>query len=102
MARGNYNGLVYYKNASVPDPEGVVLCNTFKYDILLFILIGNLIVCVPSTTADCNLFNNHRNKKVVGGKHNILVQYADASVPDPEGVVPFYLRYFVVRTHTLF
>ncbi|OEU19147.1 hypothetical protein FRACYDRAFT_237438 [Fragilariopsis cylindrus CCMP1102] len=27
---GNYNVLVYYKNASAPDPEGVVMCNTFK------------------------------------------------------------------------
>ena len=64
---GNYNVLVYYKNASAFNSKGVVLCNTFKYDLWLFILIRNLIVFVPSTTADCNLFNNHRNKKVVGG-----------------------------------
>ena len=27
---GNYNVLIYYKNASAPNPEGVVLCSTFK------------------------------------------------------------------------
>ena len=70
---GNYNVLVYYKHASAPDPESIVLCNTFKCDILLLILIENLVVCVPSTTANCNLSNNHRNKKVVGGNYNVLV-----------------------------
>jgi hypothetical protein len=50
-------------------------------------LIENLIVCVLFTTVDCNLFNNHRNKKVVGGKHNVIVHYVDASAIDPEGVV---------------
>ncbi|OEU11655.1 hypothetical protein FRACYDRAFT_244773 [Fragilariopsis cylindrus CCMP1102] len=30
MVGGNYNVLVFYKNASAPNPEGVVLCNTFK------------------------------------------------------------------------
>jgi hypothetical protein len=48
---GNYNVLVHYKNASAPNPEGVILCNPFKWDILLFILIENLVVCVPSTKA---------------------------------------------------
>ncbi|OEU10485.1 hypothetical protein FRACYDRAFT_246948 [Fragilariopsis cylindrus CCMP1102] len=28
-----------------------------------------------------------RNRKVVGGKHNVLVQYVDVSVPDLCGVV---------------
>ena len=37
--------------------------------------------------AYCNLFNNHRNKTVVGGNHNVLIYYKNASVPDPEGVV---------------
>ena len=50
-------------------------------------LVKNLVVCVPSTTADCNLFNNHRDKKVVGGNYNVLVYYKNASAPDPEGVV---------------
>ena len=72
---GNYSVLVYYENASAPDPEGFVLCNTFEYDILLFILVKNLVVCVPAMTADCNLFNNHRNRKVVGGNCNVLVYY---------------------------
>ena len=84
---GNYNVLVYYKNASAPDPEGVVLCNTFKEDILLFISVENLVVCVPSTTVDCNLFNNHRNKKVVGGNYNVLVYYKNAVESNLEGVV---------------
>ena len=56
-----------------------ILCCSF--------LVKNLVVCVPSTTADCNLFNNHTNKKVVGGNYNVLVYYKNASAPDPEGVV---------------
>ena len=84
---GNYNVQVHFKNASASNPEGVVLCNTFKWDILLFILIENDFVCMPSTTADGNLFNNHRYKKVVGGNTNVLVYYVDASAPDSEGVI---------------
>ena len=33
------------------------------------------------------LFLNHRNSKVVGGKHNLLVHYVNASAPNPSGVV---------------
>ena len=50
-------------------------------------LVKNLVVCVPSTTADCNLFNNHSNKKVVGGNYNALVYYKNTSAHNPEGVV---------------
>ena len=47
-----------------------------------------VVVCVPSTTADCDLFNNnHRNKKVVGGNCNILVHYVDVNAPIPSSVV---------------
>ena len=34
---GNYNVLLYFVDASAPNPEGVVPCNTFKWDILLCI-----------------------------------------------------------------
>ena len=74
-------------DASAPDSEGVVFCKAFKWDTVLFILIENLVVSVPSTTADCNLFNNHRNRKVVGGKHNVLLLYLDVSTPCPSGGV---------------
>ena len=87
---GNYNVLVYYKNASAPDPEGAVLCKSFKWDIYIVIHFDQKSCClyrVPSTTADCNLFNNHRNKKALGGNYNILVYYKNASAPDPEGAV---------------
>ena len=50
-------------------------------------LIKNLVICVPTTLAKRILFLNHMNKKVVGGKHNVLVDYVDASAPDPSGVV---------------
>ena len=84
---GNYNVLVHYKNASAPNPEGVILCNPFKWDILLFILIENLVVCVPSTTAKWISFCNHKNRKVVGGKHNVLVHYVDVRALDTTGAV---------------
>ena len=60
------------------DPSGVVLCNPFKWDILWFILIENLVICVPSTLARLILFHNHMTKMVVGGKHNVLIHYVDA------------------------
>ena len=50
-------------------------------------LIKNHVVCVPSTTAKCISFHNQRNRKVVGGKHNVLILYVEASAPDPSGVV---------------
>ena len=77
----------YYVDVYAPDPSDVVLCNPFKWDILWFILVKNLVICVPSTTADCNLFNNHRNKKVVGGNYNVLVYDKNAFAPNPSGVV---------------
>ena len=50
-------------------------------------LVKNLVVCVCAMAADCKLFNNPRNKKVVGGNYNVLVYYKNAGAPDPEGVV---------------
>ena len=50
-------------------------------------LVKNHFVCVLSTTVDCNLFNNHRSKELVGGNYNVLIYYQNASAPDPEGVV---------------
>ena len=67
-----------------PDPSGVVLCNPFKWDILWFISIKNLVVFVPTTIiAKRFLFLNHRNRKGVGGKHNTLVHYVNVCAPDP-------------------
>ena len=76
-----HNSEMDIMDASTPDPFGVVLCNPFKWDILLFILIENHVVCVPSTTAKWISFCNHKNRKVVGGKHNVLVHYLDAVHP---------------------
>ena len=47
----------------------------------------NIVICVPTTLAKQILFRNHMNKKLVGGKHNVLVHYADVSASDPIGVV---------------
>ena len=57
-----------------------IYCCAFWSKILLFVYL-------PSTTADCNSFNNHRNKKVVEGNYNVLVYYADASAPVLSNVV---------------
>ena len=62
-------------------------------------LIKNLVICVPTTLAKQILFLNHMDRKVVGGKHNVLVYYVNASATDPAGVIlcnPFQMRYFVV------
>ena len=85
---GNCNDLVYYKNTSAPHSEGAVLCNTLSNEIFCCsFLVKNHSVCVPSTTADCNLFNSHWNKKVVGGNFYVLVFYIDNSASFSEGVV---------------
>ena len=82
-----------------------VRCNPFKWDILWFILIKNLLISVPTTLAKQILFLNHMNRKVVGDKHNALVHYMDASAPDPSGVVfcnPFkwdILCSFLIKNH---
>ena len=79
---GKHNVLINSMDASAPNPSGLVLCNPFKWDILWFILIKNLVICVPTTLAKQILFLNHMNKKVVGGKHNILVHYVDVCAPN--------------------
>ena len=98
---GKYNVLVFYVNASAPSPSGVVLCNPFIWDILYSFLIKNhVVVSVPSTKAKWISFRNHRSRKVVGGKHNVLVSHVDVCAPDPPGVVllkPLQMRYFVVH-----
>ena len=50
-------------------------------------LIQNHVVCVPAITAKRILFLNHRNRKVVGGKHKVLKHHLDVIVPDPAGMV---------------
>ena len=75
-------------DAIAPNPFGAVLWNPSKGDILLFILIENhVFVFVPSTLAKWISFRNHRNRNVLGGKHNLLVHYVDVSALDPSGVV---------------
>ena len=50
-------------------------------------LIKKACFCVPTTKAKFILFLNHMNKKVVGGKHKVLIHYVDASAPNPSGAV---------------
>ena len=50
-------------------------------------LIQNHVVSVPAITAKRILFLNHRNRKVVGGKHNVLVHYLNVCAPDPAQLV---------------
>ena len=85
---GKHNVLVHYVDASAPNPSGVIFCNPFKWDIVLFISDPkSCFFSVSSTPAKWILFLNHRNKKVVGGEHNGLVHYVDVSAPNPAGVV---------------
>ena len=50
-------------------------------------LFEKLVVCVPTILAKQILFHNRMDKKVVGGKHNVLVYYVDVCAPDPSGVI---------------
>ena len=96
---GKHNVPVHCVDLSAPDPVGVVIWNPFIWDILWSFLVQNHIFCVCATTAKWILFLNHSNRKVVGGKHHILVHYVDVCAPDPSGVVLWnpYMRYFVVH-----
>ena len=60
---------------------------TLSNEIFCGISIKNLVICVPTTLAKQILFRNHMNRKLVDGKHNVLIQYVDASAPDSSGVV---------------
>ena len=72
---GKHNVLLIYVDVRALDPSGVVLYNPFFWDIMY------------STPAKWIPFCNHKNRKVVGGKHNVLVLYVNASAPNPSGVV---------------
>ena len=79
-------------DGSATNLSGVILCNPFKWVILLFISSRKSgCCCVCASTANWILFLNHRNRKVVGGTHNILVHYvddaADDCAPNLSGVV---------------
>ena len=88
LVGGKHNILIHYLDASAPDSSGYVLCNPFKWDILCSYLIKNhLVIFVHATTANRIPFCNRRNRKVVGGKHNILIHYLDVSAPDSSGYV---------------
>ena len=85
---GKRNGQLHYVNVCASSPSGVVVCNPFKWDILYSFLTRNPVgFCVPTTPAKRILFLNHNNRKVAGGKHNVLVHYVNACAPDPSGVV---------------
>ena len=67
----------------------VLSCGTLLYEIFCIHFWSKIIVLVfvPSTPAKWISFYNHRNVKVAEGKHNVLVLYMNACVPDPFGSV---------------
>ena len=44
------NAPIHHADASAPGTSGVVLCNPFKWDVLWFILIKNLVLCVYNSS----------------------------------------------------
>ena len=62
-------------------------CALKPFYLRYFVFISNqksyccFCVFVPSTPAKSILFRNHRNRKVVGGNHNVLVLYVDVCSP---------------------
>ena len=69
----------------------------FNWDILCSIFWSKIMfsLCVPATKEKWTLFLNHRNRKVIGGKHNVLVQCTRPIWCCP--LKPFQMRYFVVH-----
>ena len=92
---GKHNALVHYVDASAPTHlvlssatlSNEIFCGTF--------LIKNLVICVPTTLAKRIFFHNHMYKKVVGGKHNVLVHYVDDCAPNLSGVVLYNILLFI-------
>ena len=84
---GKHIVLVHYVNACAPDPSAVLLCNHFIWDILWFISDWKSCCLCAYHNSKMNSFLNQMNKKVVGGVHNVLIHYLDASAPDPSGTV---------------
>ena len=85
---GTHNILV--RCVDVCSPTCLVLFSAilFKWDILCSFLTKNhVVLCVSTTIAKRILFRNHINKKVVGGKHIILVHSMHVCAPDSSGVV---------------
>ena len=71
-------------------PSNEILCGSLSLvEIMLFCVCVCVCVCVCATTAKEILFFNHRKKKVVGGKHNLIVYYVDASASDTSGIVTY-------------
>ena len=62
----------------------VVCVCTFK---LFFLKICLLLCACIISTAKWILFLNHRNRKVVGGKYNVLVHWRNVGVPNQSGFV---------------
>jgi hypothetical protein len=42
---------------------------------------------VCATTVEQIIFLDHMNRKLVGGKHNVIVYYVNVCAPDPPDVV---------------
>ena len=74
---GKHNVLIHYVNATLSNE---ILCGSF-------LIKNHVVICVPTTLAKQILSCNHMNKKVVGGKHNVLVYYVNVCAPEPSGVV---------------
>jgi hypothetical protein len=90
---GKHNVLIHYVRMFVHmthlvffygTPPNAIFCGSF--------LIKNLVIFVSATTVKQILFHNHRNKKDVGGKHNVLIHYMRMFV---------HLTYLVLSYSTL-
>ena len=79
LVGGKHHVLIHYVEVCVPNLSDVLFSNPFIWDNLWFILVKNPVICVPSTLAKQILFHNHRNKNLVGGKHHVLIHYADTA-----------------------
>ena len=79
LVGGKHNVLVHYVDVSAPGLLGVVLCNPFKCYMSCgsFLIKKSCYFCVPAIKAKWIIFQNQRNRKVVEGKHNILVHYVN-------------------------
>ena len=100
---GTHNVLVHFVLDSAPNLSSVVLpLQPFQMrEVCCSVLIKNYTVCVPAITVKWILCSNHRYRKVVGGRHNVLVHYVDDSAPNLSSAVlsnPFKWDSLLIRS----
>ena len=97
---GKHHILVHYADASAPDSEDVVYCDPFIWNILWFILIKNLVICVPASHTKIKftlqLQKQKSGRRVTQCSHTLYGGYC-TQPKESSPLEPFWMRDFLVH-----